>query len=69
MYFDCNYSYLIRSTAKYIHILKFYNRIMGILIVTEQVYDHLCFTAPELNLILASAELGYALAIAAYYLC
>lgn len=35
----------------------FYNSITDILLVTEAVYDHLCFTASENNLILASAEL------------
>lgn len=47
----------------------FYNRITDILTVIEQVHDDLCFIAPELNIILASAELGYALAITVYYLC
>lgn len=69
MYFDFNYWYLIRSTAKYIHTLIFYNRITDILIVIEQVYDHLCFIASELNLILPNTELGYALAITVYYSC
>lgn len=69
MYFDFNYWYLIRNTAKYIHTLMFYNRITDILIVIEQVYDHLCFIASEFNLILANTELGYALAITVYYSC
>lgn len=47
----------------------FYNRITDILIVIEQVYDHLCFIASEFNLILANTELGYALAITVYYSC
>lgn len=37
----------------------FYNSITDILLVTEPVYDHLCFIASENNLILASAELDY----------
>lgn len=37
----------------------FYNSITDILLVTEPVYDHLCFIASEINLILARAELDY----------
>lgn len=45
----------------------FHNRITDILIVIEQVCDHLCFIDSQLNLILANAELGYAVAITVHY--
>lgn len=37
----------------------FYSSITDILLVIEPVYDHLCFIASEINLILANAELDY----------
>lgn len=37
----------------------FYSSITDILLVIEPDYDHLCFIASEINLILASAELDY----------
>lgn len=37
----------------------FYSSITDILLVIEPVYDHLCFIASEIKLILATAELDY----------